>query len=589
MSGVEPPANGFLRDVAVAERDTPLPPPPGPPPDPDDPGYVGDPAAFERDLQAHQAAAAAFTAAAQQRGGTVSQVISGWLAAAPLDMLQELLDQPGDVMPIFKPVVGPAVVARHEHVITCLSRHDLFTVAPYAAEMTRATDDKTKNPQAFSHFMLGTDDDALYRLDDVILRRVVSPEDTSLLAALVRSESECWTRRVMDSGEEEIDVVATIARSEPMRIVGDYLGVPAQARGAPSVLPALRAGDTFRLPADLERVYTFTKIEAGLVPTTDDLFGWVKDVFRNTFNNFNPQSPHFAEFRERGLIATEYLTAYIHAVVTRYKALLRAGGPVPDTMLTRLLRLQIQAGGAGGESLAEEFAAQLGAPLSRGELERRLSDSMIRSNVFGVVAGAVVNPQEATSRVADSILRLKDGEYAVRDGSGYDEAVRAAWLEEGDPGYAAGVQRLRAYALEALRLRPQGEVLLRLCAEDNAELGGVPVGRGTPVFVGFAGAQRDPAAVDDPLSFDVYRDEQLVPYLPDGERAREAPQSRLYLQHGYGRHKCLGRYASEICLTESLRALLRLGDLDRRSALEMDEQNLYAVRLRIGFAAGSRT
>jgi hypothetical protein len=27
-----------------------------------------------------------------------------------------------------------------------------------------------------------------------------------------------------------------------------------------------------------------------------------------------------------------------------------------------------------------------------------------------------VNPQEATSRIADSNLRLKDGEYDVRDG-----------------------------------------------------------------------------------------------------------------------------------------------------------------------------
>ena len=53
-----------------------------------------------------------------------------------------------------------------------------------------------------------------------------------------------------------------------------------------------------------------------------------------------------------------------------------------------------------------------------GELARRLSDSMIRSNVFGTVAGAVVNPQEATARIADSMLRLKDGEYADRDGAG---------------------------------------------------------------------------------------------------------------------------------------------------------------------------
>ena len=66
------------------------------------------------------------------------------------------------------------------------------------------------------------------------------------------------------------------------------------------------------------------------MPTTDDLFNWVKDVFRNTFNNFNPGSPHFAEFRERGLTATEYLTAYVHALGTRYKELLRAGEPVPQ-------------------------------------------------------------------------------------------------------------------------------------------------------------------------------------------------------------------------------------------------------------------
>ena len=35
-------------------------------------------------------------------------------------------------------------------------------------------------------------------------------------------------------------------------------------------------------------------------------------------------------------------------------------------------------------------------------------------------------------------------------------------------------------------------------------------------------------------------------------------------------------------MQESARALLRLGGLARLSELEMDEQNLYAVRLRIG-------
>jgi cytochrome P450 len=102
------------------------------------------------------------------------------------------------------------------------------------------------------------------------------------------------------------------------------------------------------------------------------------------------------------------------------------------------------------------------------------------------------------------------------------------------------------------------------------------------VFVGYAAAMRDPAAVPHPLAFDARRDERLTGYQGDRDRAREAPQSLLYLQHGFGRHKCLGRYASELTMRESLRALLRLGDVERRSTLEMDEEQLYASSLRVG-------
>ena len=111
---------------------------------------------------------------------------------------------------------------------------------------------------------------------------------------------------------------------------------------------------------------------------------------------------------------------------------------------------------------------------------------------------------------------------------------------------------------------------------------------GTLVFVGYSAAMRDPAAVPEPLAFDVTRNQQSVGYLCDGDRINEAEQSRLYLQHGFGRHKCLGRYASEITMQESARALLRLGALARCSELEMDEQNLYAASLRIGLAGGRR-
>ncbi len=525
----------------------------------------------------------AFPAAAKVRGGAVGQLIARWLSTRPYDMLQELLDQPADTMPIFKPAIGPVVVMRHAHVMRCFERTDLFTVDPYAAEMARATDDKARNPHAFSHFMLGTDRDELYRLDDVILRRVVSRDDAPLLAALIRAEAERWTAQARAAGAGEIDVVATLAKFVPLRIVADYLGVPSHEAGEPSELPGLRGGDPFPIPDSLTQVFSFTKIQNGIVPTGAELFTWIKDAFRNTFNNFDPTKPGFQDFRERGLIATEYLAAYIHELISAHKGRLERGEAVPDTMLTRLVRLQLRAQGPGGTALEQECAAMLGAPLPAGEVSKRVSDSMIRSNVFGTAVGAVVNPQEGTARLVDSILRLKDGEYEVLNGSTYDRAVRMARIGEADPDYARSLEVLNRYALEALRLRPQGEVLLRACVEDNTELGGVPIRKGTPVFVAFAAAMRDPAFVTHPLAFDVERDERAVEYLHDRERAREAPQSMVYLQHGFGRHKCLGRYASELTMRESLRALLRLGRLERRGELEMDEQGLYAVSLRVGF------
>src|SRR5215212_9837204 len=195
--------SSFLDDVSAAEQRTPLPPPPPPMPDPTDPEYAGNPEALEAAQQAAQAAAVAFGEGAKRRGDAVGQVVSAWLATAPLDMLQQLLDQP-DSMPIFRPAIGPVVVARHEHVLACLSRPDVFTVDLYAPEMARATDDRTRHPDALTHFLLGTDDDDLYRIDDVLLRRAVSPADESLLTTLARAEAESWARLAAGSGEVDV-------------------------------------------------------------------------------------------------------------------------------------------------------------------------------------------------------------------------------------------------------------------------------------------------------------------------------------------------------------------------------------------------
>ena len=144
MAPIEPPAGRFLAAVEAAEQSTPLPPPPPPAPDQNDPRYLRDPQAYERDRLAVEQTRANFAAAARLRGGAIGQLISDRLRNAPLAMLQELLDAPADQVPIFAPVIGPAIVARRQHVLTCLTRDDLFTVDPYAAKMARGMDDPAK-------------------------------------------------------------------------------------------------------------------------------------------------------------------------------------------------------------------------------------------------------------------------------------------------------------------------------------------------------------------------------------------------------------------------------------------------------------
>jgi cytochrome P450 len=582
IAGVAGQPAGFLATIQQVEAGHPIPPQPTLP-DANDAKYTNNPAAYTEDKQTYDTALVAYATAAKARGTAVAGVIGSFLANKPFDMLQELLDQPEATMPIFSPVVGPVIVMRHKHVIKCLERTDLFTVDRYAEEMARATDDKTKCPQAFSHFMLGTDNDELYRLDGVLLRHVVTPNDKATVTKIARIAANTWLKATLASGSETIDIVASIARDVPLQIVSDYLGVHGYKPGEASVLPGLRGGDVLPLSDSLQKVFTFHKINQGIVPTWDQLHDWIQDAFRNIFNNGNPSRPNFQEFRERGIIATEYLSNYVHELIQLYKGKLVAGEPVPDTMLTRLIRLQQAVEANQADDLEKELTDLLGQPLPADELAKRLSDSMIRSNVFGTAVGAVANPQEAMSWIADVMLNLKDGKYMARHGSDFNHAVDLANVADDAPKYEEASEALRRYALEALRLQPQGEVLLRMCVKDNTELGNVLIRKGTLVFAGYGAAMRDKTIVEQPLAFDITRAPQLTPYLGQADRKNEDPQSQIYLQHGYGRHKCLGRYASEITMQESLRAILRLGDITRQSEVIMDEQNIYPASLKISF------
>ena len=104
-------------------------------------------------------------------------------------------------------------------------------------------------------------------------------------------------------------------------------------------------------------------------------------------------------------------------------------------------------------------------------------------------------------------------------------------------------RELYKYFLEALRLQPQGEVLLRKCARDGARIADSrPIAAGTLVFASHGSAMKD---VPEPDAFIL-------------DRPREH-----YLQYGWSRHTCLGQYVSPVIIVESMIALLGLQDLAR--------------------------
>jgi cytochrome P450 len=137
---------------------------------------------------------------------------------------------------------------------------------------------------------------------------------------------------------------------------------------------------------------------------------------------------------------------------------------------------------------------------------------------------------------------------------------------------------LRRYVLEALRLEPQGEVLLRVCAKQGATIADSrPLRAGTLVFTAHGSAMQDIEQAD---TFVLGRD------------------ARHYLQYGAGRHKCLGQYVSPVLMLESLVALLALENLHRPQAgenetafpretrfghFQLDVDNLYANTFTLAF------
>ena len=156
-----------------------------------------------------------------------------------------------------------------------------------------------------------------------------------------------------------------------------------------------------------------------------------------------------------------------------------------------------------------------------------LSSEQVASNAAVLLFGGIETTEGMIANLVLHVLR--------------DEAQRDLLLA--DPGLLPNAVD------ESLRLEPAAAVIDRYATRD-AELGGVSIGKGDPVTLSIAGANRDPDSFADPDRFDVHR-----------------PNANRHVTFAHGPHVCLGMHLARLEAQTALRRLLeRLPGLRLRDA-----------------------
>jgi len=500
---------------------------------------------------------------AVRQGRAVGAVIGFFLKFKPYATLEEIRRRGT----FFQPPFGPVLVVEGDAVRNVLERDQEFTVEPYGVEMMKVMSPAYNG--GFSTFILSTDDNAVFEPDKRLLSTVCNRRDAELITDLVHQDCVRRVRAAVAaahvSGSSTIDVVQGVARYVPVTLGHRYLGVPVAAQeGSFELTPEMVT--YYDTPIDGEPKTALMKTD-GVIPDELRMYRWIKAAFQHFFNNVQKDPVVQIE----GLRACRQLLAYLLREVGIQRQRVLDGQLVEDTMLTRLVYFQL---GRSSRTVSRPP-----------DLDPRLvSDLRIAENVMGTIVGAIAGQEEATSRVIDSLIRLQEGDFrtsgegTTRYGS-FAEAQQLARNVLSGSKVSESRAELHKYVFEALRLQPQGEVLLRKCARDGARIGDSrPLAAGALVFASHGWAMRD---VAEPDAFIL-------------DRPREHN-----LHYGWGRHTCLGQYVSPVIIVESVIALLGLLNLRRPESrpgessfplerrfgrLQFDDQNLYSTTFSLQFA-----
>ena len=156
--------------------------------------------------------------------------------------------------------------------------------------------------------------------------------------------------------------------------------------------------------------------------------------------------------------------------------------------------------------------------------------------IIPTAAAAVATQAQHFSQMLD--LYLTD-EYKGH----WPDIQKCAWSDKPED-----FEKLKSYALEANRLSPAAFGLLRVSAVDTDIPDGrskVHVKKGDSIYTDFIAAGLDPKTFPNPKEIQLDRDRNL------------------YIHHGYGPHKCVGRPITEISMASQLRVFAKLKGLKR--------------------------
>ena len=372
-----------------------------------------------------------------------------WIRRAPRPFFAQLRQR--------RPVLdcGEVVlVARRAEIAEILSLPTVFSVALYKPKM--------------GQFMLALDGTDVNYRDKAVMRAMLSWEDLPA----IREQSGAITDAALDAGGGSLDVVASISRLVPLRIVQSYFGFPSP---------------------------------------DDDLLRWSYANQLDQFNNLpfdgRPDAEAVQGAAQR---AREEMRAAFASLIPARLAALKAGTPVPDDILIRLLRLNLPAASGFG-------------------MDR------VVINVGGLLIGAIETTAEAVVNALAEILRRPD----------IHAAARAA---------AANPATFDGYVWEALRFAPIVAFMFRQAEADHV------LGRD-----GACETRIRKGQVVLPLSLSAMFDRDWV---PDPERFDSTRPDHAFLHFGFGHHECLGRYVAGAMIPEIVRRILLRDGLRAEGAVE---------------------